>query len=315
MGQITGFYKLMVNPWTQNPQKITRDYLWDGAFNINVLLHNRYISVLSFNPLSKSVTLIILPGETYLDLAHDFGKWQLRSAYNLGQSSEFGGDSLLANTLSLYLGAPIDGFIRFNDKLQEKTPDQLIDYLRQNPLSIFDTLSNIKTDLSPWELIKLKISLSSVRFDKVKSVDFGKDNILESSKLADGTSVFTSDLVKIDSVLSDFIDPKIRGEALTVAVYNATAHPLLAQKAARLITNIGGNVIITGNSDIKSDKTFVYADTSFGDSATVKRLTQIFNPGCLQVSCDKINPAELGLSSSRAQINLILGEDYYRKLF
>ena len=304
LGQVIRFSRTLLNPWKENPATVSKNYRWDGAYNINIVLHNKYVSVLSFNPSLKTITLLILPDSAYLDVAHGFGKWQLGSIYNLGQASSFGGESLLKETLSQVLGIPIDGYIQFNSNLQGKEPSALLDYLRAGPLNILDIISKAKTDLSLWELIKLKIDLSYVRFDKIKIIDFAKDNILQAMPLADGTDVFAADTGRIDSILSDFADPKIRTEALTVALYNATGHPLLAQKAARMITNIGGNVIITGNSEVKSEKTYIGGVKS----ETLKRLMQIFN-------CDKITANGFDPVSSRAQINIILGEDYYRLQF
>lgn len=307
LGQVLNLFKILSNPWKEN-SALSRNYLLDGTFNTNIVMRNKYVSVLSFNPLAKSATLLVLPNQTYLQVAHGFGQWELRSIYDLGQSSVLGGENLLTDSLSLNLGLFIDGYIEFGDNMKDKEPGKLLEYLQKGPFNIFDTLSKVKTDLTIWQLIKLKTALSSVRFDKIKIIDFAKNNTLDPIQLPDGTSVLSMDLTRVDSVLSGLVDPKIRSEALTISVYNATSHISLAQRAARLITNIGGNVIITGNVNFQSDKTYVFGDQAVASSVTLKRLIQVFNS-------DKIFPSGFDSASSRAQINIILGEDYYRKLF
>jgi len=126
---------------------------------------------------------------------------------------------------------------------------------------------------------------------------------LDKENLADGTPVFTTDQIKLDSVLSDLRDPAIVSEHKSIAVFNATNHPQLAQKWARLITNLGGNVIQISNTSLRQDKTRIWGE----QSQTLKRLTQIFS------CCDKIEPQLEGISS-RAQINVILGEDFFFRL-
>ncbi len=122
--------------------------------------------------------------------------------------------------------------------------------------------------------------------------------LLTEDKLPDGTKIFLADPVKVDSALSSFAEPKLLKEHQSIAIFNATNQPQLAQKAARTIQNIGGNVIITGNSDQILKHCRVFGE----QSKTLKRLLQIFN-------CDRIDP----LKDSRAQINLFLGEDFYQR--
>ena len=165
---------------------------------------------------------------------------------------------------------------------------------------MFSLLSDLKTNLNLWELLRLDLKLSKVRFDKVTELNLDKLGVLDRGNLPDGTFVFTGDPVKLDSVLSDLADPKIASEHKTIAVLNGTGKGQLAVKWARLIRNLGGNVIITGNTE-ETKKTKVTGEKS----ATLKRLQQIF--GSEDTKDSK------GTSSSRAQINLLLGEDYVNK--
>ena len=70
------------------------------------------------------------------------------------------------------------------------------------------------------------------------------------------------------------------------------------------MTNIGGNAIITTNASKKIRHTQVVGEKS----QTLKHLIQIFEK-CGQ-TCDRIDPGDEDLVSSRAQINIILGEDF-----
>lgn len=289
--------KSLFSPWQS---RLKRNYLWRGDFNINILVRAKQISLVSFSPQDQKITIIDIPDETYLPVAKGFGSWMISSIYDLGESQKIGGGNLLKETLVNQFGLPIDGFLNFQLKYAQTETTILIEEMRKNPFSPISMLPDLKTDLTPIELIRLKMGLSKVRFDKVATIDLEDSDIALKEKLPDGTDILSVDTVKLDVLLSEIIDPVIRSEHKTIAIFNSTDHPLLAQKAARLITNIGGDVIIISNGENKLDKTVIFGEKS----KTYTRLKQIF------VGDGTIEPTE-GLASSRAQINLFLGEDFF----
>lgn len=296
------FTKSLFSPWQSKNQ---RNYLWSGDFNINILIKAKQISLLSFSPHNQKITIIDIPDTTYLEVSRGFGKWMISSIYDLGQSQkESGGGQLLKDTVVNLFGLPIDGFLNFSPKYSQSQTTEIVSEIRKNPLTLITMLPDLKTDLTPFELIRLKWGMSKVRFDKIKQINLEKASLLQKEKLADGTEVLTADLVKLDSILSDLIDPTIQSEHKTIAIFNSTEHGGLAQKAARLITNLGGDVIITSNGQKRFAKTQITGEKS----RTLQRLRQIFETD------DTIELTQQDLVSSRAQINIFLGEDYFDQL-
>ncbi len=289
------FTQSLFSPWKLQTSQHA-GYIWNAQFNINLLIRGKRISLLSYNPKQEKIVIINLPDETFLEVPGGFGFWQLRAVYELG------GDKLLTDSLSIFLGAPIDGFLDLSALTPQKTAIELVDTIRKNPFSGLNFLSALKTNLTAWELLRLTSSMLSVRFDKVKEVNLDKLNVLDREKLPDGTEVLKADPVKLDSSLTDLADPAIVSEHKSIAVLNATGKPQLAQKAARLITNLGGNVIITANASQRLKNTQLQGLPS----ATLKRLRQIF------ITSDKISSSQDAVEFSRAEINLLLGEDYVK---
>lgn len=288
-GALVNLTKILTSPWQLEAQK---SYNWDGQFNISVAVKGKSISLINLNPSQKKVTVIAIPDSTYVDVPGGFGKWQMRSVYDLGR------ESLLERTLTSFLGIPIDGFIQLKGE-----PEDYVDWIRQNPLNPFLSLQNIESDLTPLELLQFNLKLFQVRYDKINPINLESSLVLDKVALADQTEVLIGDPVRLDSVLAPLADETVKTEQKTVAVFNATERPLIAQKAARIITNLGGNVIQISNASFKIDKTRIWGE----QSQTLKRLTQIFS------CCDKIEPQLEGISS-RAQINVILGEDFFLRL-
>lgn len=294
--QVFRFTKTLFSPW--NGQNTQRSYSWNGKFNINLLFRSKGVALVSYNPTDQKIIVVNIPDETYLETAGGFGKWQVRSIFGLG------GDKLLKDSMVNFLGQPIDGFLDFSSVFQDKDALEVVELIRSNPTGIVNILPDLKTDLTLFEVLRLNFALRSVRFDKLTQIDLLALGALTHESLLDGTEVLTADPNKLDVDLADLADPKIKQEHKTIALFNATQKALFAQKWARLITNIGGDVIITSNAQSNFDKTIVVGEKS----DTLERLAQIFNSYCKDANCDKIQNDE-DLSSSRAQINIKLAPD------
>ncbi len=299
LAQAVRFTHSLFSPWKLSSSK---QFLWNDQYNLNFIVKTKGIALVSFDPSQDKITIIDLPASTFIDTAHGFGQWQLGSVYDLGQSSALSGSRLLELSLTNFFGLPIEGMMDFSGKPAELTSQGIVDMLRKNPLSVLDLLPNVKSDFTPFELLRIKMALAGVRYDGISEIDLSQTGALDMSKLADGTTVYVADPQKMDSLLSVLADPKIKNEHQTIAVFNATDHSQLGSKVARLINNLGGNVIIVANFDSKIKQTIVTGNKS----QTLDRLKQIFGKN------DNIALTLNDQILARAQINVFLGEDYFQ---
>ncbi len=296
------FIKNLEQPFSKEGS--VKNYTWNNKSNINLIISGKTLAVLTYKPDRQEIFLIKIPSNSYLTLPQNLGNWPLSSVFDLGQSlTPPQGAYLLKVAISNLIGVPIDGFLGSNSK----TPEELLANLRQNPIQMIFLLPSLKTDLSIPELVSLELGLSQVRFDKVQILDL--QDLMQPEELPDGTKVLTGDPIKIDSLSDKLAEASFRKDSLAVAIYNGTSIVGLAQKAARVVTNLGGNVIITNNLEMRQAKSGVYAnrvdEKKLKLTATYARLVQIFG---LRVT---ISPEEL--LSSRAQINVVLGEDFAQR--
>lgn len=305
IGKTAAFIKSLFEPLT--PSSSQRNFTWEGQSNLNLVVLGNKISVFSFDPLNLRINIIDIPENLLLDVPPDKGKWQVRSIYGLGQSENPpSGNKLLKSSVSAFLGLPLDGYLEFGGEIKDKDPVKLLESLKSSPQSYFQTLANIRTDLTPIEMIRLSFSLPKVRFDKLKSFDLISSGSLEDVRLKDGTEVFVADPVKVDSISQKLAEESIVSERVSVAIFNATSYPGIGQRAARMVTNMGGNVISVKNSPREVKSSQVWGK----DSYTKKRLSKIFILDCNNnPKCDTIGSSEV--KDSRADINIILGEDFY----
>lgn len=299
--QLVNLTKTIFSPWQTS---VGKDYSWDSHFNLYLALRAKEISLLAYNALEKEITIIKLPDQLYLEVPQDLGRWPVRSIAPLA------GDQALKNSLTSFFGLPLDGVISLTGALVDQDSRQFVELIRGNLLNTFQALPAVKSDLTLWELMLFWFNLSSVRFDKIEYLNLVDLNVLDEQRLPDGTPIFTTENVRLDSILQDLVDQTLREEHQTIAVFNTTDYPQLAQKAARMITNLGGNVIIITNASNKQDQSWVVGKSS----KTLERLGQIFGTICHEaIKCDKLQSLSEDLASSRAEINIILGEDFYLK--
>ncbi len=292
--------------------------LWDKKTNFNLLTASidksgkSQINVIALQPKDNRLVALTLSGEIYLNVPLEFGSWTLGSVYNLGQEQNPKiGAKLLKLSVSNLLGIPIDAVIISRGKSDLSSTEKLISELRKNPLASLTAVQDIETNLSRLQAFSLFRSLSKIRSDKVISLDLSQSSITESKLLADSSRVLGVDAVKLDYFVRErMADSQIVDEGLSIAVFNGTSHPGLANEVSRIITNMGGNVISVSTTEQKFEKSLVtFSEDKGSESITGKRLSQIFAPFCMK---DKCTTSDTKITYSRAKINVILGEDYYK---
>lgn len=295
--------------------KTDREYSWDGKTSFNIAIASigynvTDISILNYHPQEKKAVILHIADQTYLDLPKGYGLWKVGSIYKLGQEEPKPiGALLLKLSLSKLLGLPIDGIIIDQSK-NKKNSEELINEWRKNSLAMALFIYSSQTDLTPIEGFRLLGAVSQVRGDKLTSLDFEKSSVTESKLLPDSSRVLGIDNVKLDTFIRNYMsDSSVIDEGVSVAIYNATTRSGMAQDVARVIANLGGNVVTISSVDNLSPTTYITtANLNKQKSISYRRITEVFAPNCLKINCQTNDPK---VANSRAQINIVLGEDYY----
>lgn len=268
-----------------------KNSLWDGKSRLNFVLNN---FVFSLEP-EKSLTILSLPVNLYLEVPHGYGQYQLGSVYELGQL-ENRGEELLKETIQQNLAIPVEAY------------GQMInDQCSMLNCFLFLLQGRGETDLSRWDLVRLWLAIRKLRADKITEINLQETATLKELKLPDESIVLETEFTQLDSLIQRFFsDRQIREEALKIEILNATEQPGLANQLARLINNIGGGVISINNAESASWRTKVkITNEEWKDFYTVKKLEKILGI-----------EAEVGeMENSRADLLIILGTDYWQKWY
>jgi hypothetical protein len=315
LGKIVSFIFSLGSPYTPYLADF-KNYPWDTQSSYNLLYavqsDQKKLSTISFinlQPRQKKITVLHIADNVYVDVPKGYGEWTIGSVFPLGQEDGGRGTALLRLSLSRLVGLPVDGIIIKEGKAD--SAEDIINSMRKNQLAFLGLAGSIKSNVSTWELITLGKFISSVRSDKVVSLDLAKSTITESKLLPDSSRVLGIDTIQLDSFIRNSLaDAAFTDENATIAILNATDHPGLAQYASRIITNMGGTVVFMGNTESLQGKSLVI-DRGEDPSATLitkKRLEEVFAPWCQKDPCFSEDPKVV---NSRAQLVIVLGEDFY----
>lgn len=320
LGKLFGFLEGLNPQALKNTQPKLNN--WDGESDLNLVIKMDTTYLLSYQPVGKELTIIKFPADIYMDVPFNFGKWSMRSIYDLGQAEKPPmGPQLLRDSINTSFDILVDGYLILGDSTRS-LPD-LINSERGSILPGIDILSKAKTDLNLMEFFKIWWAIKDVRSDKIEIIDLEKSNLTQWLLLPDGSRVIALDEVKLDQLEVDrFATDKIKKEGLSIGIYNATDFPGLAEKAARILTNMGGKVIFTSNASEKVDKSTILAKNSY----TQRYFSKMLNLYCPQSATTNlwqkiplIGSGKSGgcsaesLDISRADITIILGADSFLK--
>lgn len=308
LGRLVNFVGSLTKPFSQD-LLIKKHYTWDGNFSINIAFKSDNVWLLHFDPAEKAAYILKIPDETYMELPGSYGSWRVGAIYDLGQEEKPQiGSELLKESLAKLVGLPVDGFITVEKGNSVDNLEDLILSWHRSPLNMLNFLRQIKTDLTPFETFRFLSDLSKIRADKLTSLNIEQSDITKSLLLPDSSRVLGIDYVNLDLFIRENMsDEKISREETEVAIFNATAHPGLAMDVKRIVTNLGANTIIVSNSEFLIKKSLVLSDQR---NDTFVRMSQIFAPWCLKSKCSSPDPK---IVSSRADVSIILGEDFYNR--
>lgn len=284
---------------------------WHGQTRFTVVFTTRPVMVVSYNPGDSSLTAVSIPSDTYVPTTHGYGLYRLGKVYEVGNLDKKGGE-VLKSTVRELLGIPVDGYIvlsqnRFDNSDRLSKQDFLKNRGRILGWQNFFRLiaGKGKTDINFFDLEKFYSRVWQINAGKITFVNLYSVGVLNQKTLPDQSQILAVDNFKLDGVTADlFREDALAGENIKVAVFNSTSFSGLGEKAARIITNMGIQVISVANFGQTLENCLIYTDKNHLQSLTVLKLKKIFG-------CSIVNP---NLSGVRADAALIVGQKYEKEL-
>ena len=302
-------------------KKITQEYasaFSSGSYEIlNESLYTiAYIVVEDFETepvIAKRVEFVIIdentlklikyqiPVELEIDVPGIFGKEKISKILALDalQNNNLDDNSkLMCKALYKLLGFPIDRYLLVT-RNYENTFDNLLSgrLSMSSDLDIPGLTNNVKTNLSLQEFFATYKFASTLPEDRIIS-----------KKLSNS---YIENLHMLDEEFMDLtFESNISKERKSIAVLNGTEFNGIANFGSRVVKNVGGRVVATGNARDMYDKSIIIVDDI--NSESVRVLRNIFEINEVILHHDAIQFRENEID--RSDITIIFGLDFAQSL-
>ncbi len=254
-----------------------RRVAWDKEGRINFVIQTKSVLVLSLIFSEDKLLILSIPNGIDVEAIHGYGPYRIESVFKLGELEKRGGE-FLQDSIQEFLGLPLDGYLVTDNDWEFKVEDKkkLVGKRQQ-------------TNLNHWDLVQLWWQMKKISDSKVTMIE-----------LEPGSTSW-----EIDEIIGQFFqDKKLTSEDLAIAVLNATERSGLAYRGAKLISNIGGRVVEVGGWEENKGNCELRGKKKYLKSYTAQKIKKIFD--CQWGGED--------LADHRADLVVILGEAYWRKL-
>jgi len=251
----------------------------------------------------KVVSYSIPVGQKF-DISGKFGEEELSKTLALSalnSSDPFGdGGKILKNTTLKIFGFKVDRVL-IVDRAESRLFDDLLgngsflDFIRLK--DVFNIREYFKTDLSLAEFYSLFSFVKSLPNDRIVSKTLVSSDFENSSA--------------IDASYEDMgLDSAIAQEAKSISILNGTNTPGIASLGARVVNNVGGRIVASGNADKAYNTSVIVSDDP--NSETCKFLSRAFHiTNIVSKSSGAIQEHEV----DRSDIVVIIGFDTSDRLY
>lgn len=211
-------------------------------------------AVLSFNKSTGEISLLLIPTDTYIDVPADFGSYRVGALWHLGRIEKRDGE-LLRLALRSFLGIPIDGWVGWQFKAPQLSgsKETLVKSLVNQVTPVTFSGGSTLTSLGPLDRLLLWFFLLRTRLETITAINLEDKGVLVQIRLSDGSPALLGSPDLVDKVSQTLYSEKLgRNEDLPIRILNAGNRTGVGAKIARLLTNVGFEVVSVANADDKS---------------------------------------------------------------
>ncbi len=254
---ILAFFKFDTRYWNGNDKFILAYRLENGDAAVSVL-----------DPKLVEFTTLVIPGDTMVDVARNYGELRIKNVWQLGVNEKLSGN-LLASTITENFLFPV---FLWSDSDARALYDANI------PGIIHFVLFPESTNVTFGDRVSAALFALRVR-DLGKSwLDLGKNQFLVRQKLIDGQPGYIlagTISPRLTAYFSDntFADTANSGKNLRVAIEDATGIPGVADKVGQIIEVVGGKVVSIDKKSGASTDCTVFGS----NNEAVKKIADIFS--------------------------------------
>ncbi len=297
---------------------IFRKNQWEKIYRFTTVINSNPLYVVSIEPNYHKIAILKVPADVYLAVPYGYGNYPATSVFALGLlDQKRGGGKLLAKSIENTFGIITEGYLALGKekpdlKLDDKNDTQkikgkffsFVGLLTSIP-EFASYLSKFETNLSPVDKFNLWNAIRSTRLVDITTLDFSNTSVFSEQKLPDGTVVKVIDSELFDAFIADkFQDQLIRSEKVSLEIINATDQDGIAALFARILRNLGANVVAKSTAEKSEDFNCLIrlSEKKTEESHIVRRLKRLY-----QCKVDTVLPEK-----NIADVQVILGNEFLK---
>jgi hypothetical protein len=248
----------------------------DGRIGISVL-----------DPKLSEVTTLIIPADTEVNVARNYGTLRIKNVWQLGINEKLGG-RILAETVTQNFLFPV--FLWSGESGEAVESPSLANILK------FIFLSK-NTNIPFGDRLSMGIFTLGVGDIDRSEIDLGKSQFLHKEKLSDGLAGYRLLSFPPERLSIYFSDNEIAPKGPRVYIVDATGKNSVAQKVGQIVEVLGGKIVSVDRKPQPQDSD---CQIIGNDSLAVSKIAKLF-------SCTKTS------GKTDFDIELRLGEQFAKR--
>jgi hypothetical protein len=265
---------------------------WNGSdkFAFAYRLGGGDIAVSVLDPKLDEFTTLVIPGDTEVDVARNYGQLRIKNVWQLGVNEKIGG-KLLAETVTQNFLFPV--FLWSDSDIKSLADAGISGILH----FVFFPKS---TNITLGDRVSAAFFAMQIHDSGKNLLDLGKNQFLVKQKLNDGQSGYVLAGVISPRLTAYFSDNSFAGDAnagknLRVAIGDATGVPGVADTVGQIIEVVGGKVVSIDKQSVTGADCVIFGL----NTKAVKKIADIFS--CKTIASRGEMDVEIDLGSAFAK--------------
>lgn len=248
--------------------KFTTKY-WDSHNKVSFVFQKSSgdVAVTVLDPMLGEQTTLIVPGDTEINVAHNYGVFRIKNVWQLGLNEKFGG-GLLAQTVTNNFLFPT--FLWTSEDIA--SPWQFIFTPKLTNISFGDRLSMVMFAFKVKNIDKTEIDLGKNQFLKRQILTDGLPGFVMNGPVSGRLTVYFSD--------NNFSINAVTGQNIKFGLIDETMSPGVSNNVGSILEVLGGKVVSIEkrtSDDKKAEQNNLDCQVYGKNIDAVKKVATLFN--------------------------------------
>ncbi len=239
--------------------------VWNGNDKISVVYkdNNGDIGITILDPVLSETTTLIIPGDTQVDVARNYGTYRIRNVWQLGIDEKIGG-SLLAETVTQNFLFPVSLWSSRPPGLDKGNMKSILDFVffpGQTNISFCDRVHMAAFSVKMSALGRTEIDLGKSKFLDKKTLNDGQSGYLISGQISQRLTVY-------------FSDNDMESGNVKVNISDATGSSGVSERLGEILEVMGGKIV---SIDKKGSAEEIDCVVMGNNADVVKKIASLFS--------------------------------------